>query len=227
MNPEQNQQSNIPSIKQPGNWSPLDNYTNDMPPPKQSFVARYKKLIIVSAVAVLLLVGLAVLTALTSPKKASDQNLEGAKTYLETVSYSDSSLSLNYLKGLNILENKDLSSGEYQLVLAENTDNSPYNISINISEQDPLYPTSADGLNSNIPGDVQLTNVLTTDVVMAGKQTQKSYGELVGEDGKSYYEVYTGVNINSKFVTVNAEYPKDDKNINDSFDAMLGSIKLK
>lgn len=221
------QNNNVPSIKQPGNWSPLDNYTNDVQPPKQSFFSRYKKLIIVSIVALVLLIGLAILASLTDSKKGQNSNIAGSKTSVQMQSYDGRNFSMTYAKGLDILPINSANDDGNQLILSDGGDNPSYDISINISTDDPLYASSEDGLKSNLNGEDIPSNLQTSDVVMAGNSTQKTVGELTDNNGITYYFVYSGVNVGGKFVMLTAKYAKDNSLINDSFDAMLGSIKLK
>lgn len=215
--------NNVPSIKQPGNWSPFDNYTNDIPPPKQSFFSKYKKLIIVSAVSIVLLITLAVLA---STSDTSNKYTEGPSTDVTMASLENSTLSMSYPEGMMIVNNAVDEAGDYGLYIVTNQD-SLTGVSVSVMSADPLYGDATTGLSSNQTSGSEPTNITESDVVMAGQQTTKAVGDITSEDGKTYKAVYAGVMVGSKFVMVTAEYLPDNSNMADSFDAMIGSIKLK
>lgn len=228
MNPNQNPHDNLPSIKQPGNWSPLGNYSNDLPPPqKQSFFSKYKKLIIVSIIAVLLLIGMAIAGSLSkskTPKVANKVNVH-ATTNVPLTSVSNAKFSLDYPKSLNIISDLATPDDGWLVVLGQN--NAPPRIEIALTKNAPFYVNSEEGLTEQQSLGVEPINVITTDVVIAGIQTKKSVGEVTGDDGKQLNTVFTSAKVGDKYIVVSGYYPKDNQDINDSFDAMLGSISLK
>lgn len=228
MPPENNQNSNqIPSIKQPGNWSPLNDYSNDIPPPKKSFLSRYKKLIIITAIALVVLIALTIAGATSSPSDKKN-DLTGPTTNVELSSYDKQKFSMSYANGLNIaIDEAYEEDSSWYLLFAENTENSPYNLAVYVTKDKPFYSSSEEGLYEQQDSGVELSNIVTTDVVLAGSNTQKTVGEITDSDGKQLYSVFTSVNIGDQYVLVTAKYPKDNTQINDSFDAMIGSIKLK
>ena len=225
MNPNQNQPTNnIPSIKQSGNWSPLNDPSYDLPP-QPSFFKRWKKLIIIVAVSVVFLIGLAITASLTSP---SAKYQEGPKTSLQLENYDKQFFSMSYPKGLNIsIDEGSVDGKSWYLSFAENIENSPYNLSVYSTDQAPFYSSSEEGLLEQQELGVEVTNVSTSDVVLAGVQTKKSVGQITSSDGKDYYVVFSGTNVGERYVMVTARYLKDNTLIHDSFDAVIGSIKLK
>jgi hypothetical protein len=227
MNPNQNQPNNqIPSIKQPGNWSPLNDPTYDLPPPKKSFFSKYKKLIIISSVAVILLVGLAIVESLGSSNSAST-NLEGAKTSVELSNYDGQKFSMSYAKSMNIvIDEPSEDSAEWYLMFGKDIEESDYTVSVYLTEEAPFYADSEEGAREQLGVGVEPTNLVTSDVVVAGVSTPKTVGEY-SQDGKDYYVAYTDVKIGDQYLSISATYPTDNAEIHDSFDAMVGSIKLK
>ncbi len=229
MDPNQNQPSNqVPSIKQPGNWSPLNDPSYDVQPPKKSFFSQYKKLIIISSVALVVLIGLAIAGAMSSPKKTNQTDLAGPTTNVELANYDKQKFSMSYAKGLSIALDEAYDEGNsWYLLFAENAENSAYNLAVYVTKDKPYYSSSEEGLYEQQDTGVELLNIVTSEVTLAGSKTQKSVGEITGNDGKQLYSVFSSVNIGDQYVLVTAKYPKNDSRINDSFDAMIGSIKLK
>ena len=228
MNPNQNQNqyNNVPSIKQPGDWSPLSNYSNDVPPPqKKSFFSKYKKLIIVSVIAILLLIGMAVVASLSKSKTAKVANKVNvhATTNVPLTFVSNDKFSLDYPKSMNIISDLSTPDDGWLVVLGQNV----ARIEIALTKNAPYYADSEEGLAEQQALGVEPINVTTTDVVIAGIQTKKSVGEVTGDDGKQLNTVFTSAKVGDKYIVVSGYYPKDNQDINDSFDAMLGSISLK
>ncbi len=229
MNPDQNQPgSNIPSIKQPGNWSPLNDYSNDFHPPKPSLFSKYKKLIIVSSVAILLLIGLAIAGSASKQKTETEGFVPGPTTSVETSNYDQAKFSMIYAKDLQIaIDEASADQNSWFLLFAEDAENSPYNLSIYVTNEVPFYQNSEEGLlESQDLGNVPI-NIVTSDVTLAGVKTQKSIGEILKSDNLNYYVAFTSAKIGEKYVVVSATYAKDNAQIHNSFDAMIGSIKLK
>lgn len=229
MDPNQNQPSNqVPSIKQPGNWSPLNDPSYDIQPPKQTFFSKYKKLVIISVIALVILVGLTIVAAISPPGGTKGSNLAGPTTNVELTNYDKQKFSMSYAKGLNISIDEAYEEGDsWYLLFAENTENPPYSLAVYVTKDKPFYSSSEEGLYEQQDAGVELSNIVTTDIILAGSKAQKSVGEIIGGDGRQLYSVFTSVNIGDQYVLVTAKYPKDNSQINDSFDATVGSIKLK
>lgn len=229
MNPNQNQpESNIPSIKQPGNWSPLNDYSNDFQPPKPSLFSRYKKLIIVSVIAIIVLVGLAIASAATKPKTETQGFVPGPTTSVQTANYDQVKFSMIYAKDLKIaIDEASGDQNDWLLLFAENSENSPYNLSVYVTDEEPFYQSSEEGLFETQDLGVEPINIVTSDISVAGVKTQKSIGEIQKSDNLNYYVAFTSAKVGEQYVVVSATYPKDNTQIHDSFDAMVGSIKLK
>ena len=227
MNPNQNQPTNsIPSIKQPGNWSPLQEFSNDSQPPKQSFFSRYKKLIIITGISLIILVSLTVLGSLMGEQ--TDGYIEGPKTTVALSQYDKERFSMSYPNGLNTLIDEVTEDGKgWFLLFSDASENPPYTLSVYLTSQDPLFVSNEEGLANQQEEGVTAQNVITNDVALAGATAKKSLGEIKGTDGKDYYVAFSYVQIGENFILVNAKYPKDNKEIHDSFDAVIGSIKLK
>lgn len=220
MYPEQN--NGVPSIKQPGNWSPLNDYSNDMlpQPPKESFFGRYKKLLIVCGVAFVLLIGLAILASLTSKKTTT------ASTNVEMTSYSGSQFSMSYPKDLNIISDESDQEGGWSLLIGPDKESVDSNVSVFVTRAEQLYVDAEDGLKSQQDDGVEVQEIKTADVSIAGQTTQKATGVITDDQGNRLTVAFAYVKSGDTYIVVAAKYPEGTKVIDDSFDAMLSSIKL-
>lgn len=227
MDPNQNQpNNNIPSVKQPGNWNPWMDFNNDaQPPQKKSFFSKNKKFIIIIASVMVVFLGLIIVASLSDTK--SDRT-EGATTTVPLSSYEKDLFSMQYPTGLNILNDEKLEEeAGWYLRLAEDSESSPYYVSVLVTQESPVFGSYEQGLQDQLDSEVIPNNVITSDVVVAGYQTKKAVGEIQKEDGKEYYVAFTYVEADGKHVIISAEYQKDNSQIHDSFDAMVGSIEIK
>ncbi len=220
MYPEQN--NGIPSIKQPGNWSPLNDFSNDMLPqaPKQSFFGRYKKLLIVAGGAFILLLGLAVVASLSSSKN-------GTNASIDMQSYSGSVFDMTYAKGLNVISDESDQEGGWALMIGPDKESAASSISIYVTKADQLYKDSEEGLINQQDSGQDVKEIKTTDVKLAGESTQKSSGVVLDDQGNRITVVFSYVKSGDNYIVVSAKYPEGTKIIDDSFDSMLESIKLK
>ncbi len=221
MNPQQN--NGIPSIKQPGNWSPFQDYSNDMMPqePKQSFFGRYKKLLIVSGVALVLLLGLAILASM-SKKENSTVN-----SPVEMTQYSGSLFDMSYAKDLNIISDESDQDGGWALMIGPDKESADSNISVYVTKTEQLYVDAEDGLKNQQDDGVDVQDIKTSDVTLANQTVSKATGTITDEQGKRATVAFVYVKDGDNYIVVSAKYPEGTKNIDDSFDAMLSSIKLK
>ena len=199
------------------------------PPQKQSFFKTNRKIIIIVGLVFGLLILLAVIAAASgggSVKKPS--NLEGPTTSVPTTDYNKETLSFKHASVLNVLvdEQNEEGSGWYVL-FNEDKDSSDYNILVKTSTSAPIYADGTEAVSELLDVGVEPTNVVSSDVILAGEHAKKTVGEFTGADGREYYVVYSNAKVGSLYVTVSGTYLKDRQDITDSFDAMIGSIKLK
>lgn len=228
---QQPQYNNIPSIKQPGEWSPVSDQTYIMPPPKKPFLGRYKRLVIIFVVAMVVLVGVAVMATLTTNKNGKSDNLPGSTTSVSMTNYDGKTFSMQYPQGLSIIADEEIdeeNSGWYLLIMDDQSDSAAkYSIYVSVSKDDPFYIDDEDAINQEVDDGVSVSNFRSSEVVLAGNKTTKGEADYVGSEDQNYVTRYSQTKIGDKYISVFAYNLADDSRINDSFDAMLGSIRLK
>jgi hypothetical protein len=231
------QPPNNPNPNQPPQQSPAGNgawdflYTQQpQPPQKKSFFSEYKKLIIVAVSAVIILVGLTVIASLSSSSdKSQNQQLKAATTTVPMTNYNGQYFTLSYPSSLIINIDETLGEPEgWFLQFADSPENSTYTITVEASTEPSAYADGEQAVNEILYDDhITPTNVVTSDVVMAGTQAKKTVGEYTSSTGEQRYVIYATVQSGTRYITAKGTYPKSSQNITDSFDAMLGSIQLK
>lgn len=229
MNPNQQPQyNNVPSIKQPGNWSPMNDPSYNLPPPKKSLFGRYKKLIIIAAVALILLIGVAVLAAVTSTKSDQSQNLSGATTSVKMTNYDGQKFSMQYPEIANkVADEASDAPDSWFLLLMDQSESPKYKISVLVSSDDPFYADDENAISELVDNGIKPSSFKSSDVVMAGNKTTKGEAEYTDNNGQNFYARYAHTKIGDKNISVFMYNTTDNTQLNDSFDATVGSIKLK
>ena len=100
-------------------------------------------------------------------------------------------------------------------------------ISIYVTKADQLYKDSEEGLINQQDSGQDVQEIKTTDVKLAGESTQKSSGVVLDDQGNRITVVFSYAKSGDNYIVVSAKYPEGTKIIDDSFDSMLESIKLK
>jgi len=232
---QQNQQQNNPGNQPTSNpgggpdgaWDFLYNQPDS--PKKESFFSRYKKLIIIAGSAFVLLIVLGIVASLSSNGSSTTKtsSLEVPTTTVSTTAYDGKYFSMSYASSLKINADEVLEDEEgWFLQLADDPELPAYDIAVRVSSEVSPYADSEEGVRELIDPGNQPNNVVTTDVLLAGEPTKKSVGEFTN-DLDDVYLVYTSAQIGDKYITVSGMYSRSNQEINDSFDAMIGSIKLK
>lgn len=222
-------QNQIPNNPQPNSNGAWDFLNTPEPVKPKSFFQRNKKFILIVGISFGILMLAAVLAVATGgggTKKIS--NIEGPSTTVPLSSYDKDALSFQHANELNVaLDEQNDGEPGWIILFAEEKDSSDYLISVKTSTEAPIYADGVEAVSELLDVDVEPKNVVTTDVVLAGQRAQKTVGEFTGEDGREYYVVYTNTQVGEQYVTASGTYLKEKQNITDSFDAMIGSIKLK
>lgn len=210
-----------------GAWDFLN--TPDQPPKPPSFFARYRKLIIIASVSLFILVGLSVVSVLMAP--ASDEpavNLESSATTVELKDYQGSVLSFKYPANLRINLDEAVEEPKgYFVQLAEDSENSTYDIAVQTMQGDSPYQSGEEAVTELLELGLEAKNTVTTDVEMAGGVTKKTLAEYTDAAGIEKYVVYAAVKNGDVTVMATAMYPRDQSEITDSFNALIASIALK
>lgn len=228
--------TNQPSAQGPsggnGAWDFLN--TPAEPPKKKSLFARNKKLFIIAVSAIVILVVLAVVAATTAPQESDDSSTNGEKPTLATTSvpltkYDGQYFSVDYASSLKINIDEALEDPDgWFLHFAEDPEFFTYDIAVQAGDEQPAYENGTDAIEAFLAEEGYTpTNVITPAVVLAGVDSIKTVGEYTDSSGSERYVVYATAQVGDKYVIVNGTYPKDNTDIVDSFDAMIGSIKLK
>lgn len=149
-----------------------------------------------------------------------------AQTTVELADYDKEVFSMRYPKTLSILTDEALDDqAGWYLSLQQTAESSDYEVSVLLSAVAPEYINGEEAVNELVDeGD--LTNVQTSDVVMAGVRTQRTTAEYT-VDEQQYYIVYAHAQVGDQHIEFTANYDKKRVEITDSMDAVLGSIKLK
>lgn len=239
MQPDNNQNLNQnmntspqPPPNQSGAWDFLN--TPDQPPPKPSFLARNKKFVILAGGALAILLIVTVLATVfgnsSSNTGTTAGNLPGATTTVPLKEHSNDVFTVNYPDVLNAVTDEKIDDeGEigWYTLLAKSSDNLEEKVSIVLSNEAPAYENGEEAVRAMLDEGLEPSNVTTKDVVVAGSNVTKTVAEFTGVDSKEYQAIYASVEISDNFVSFNAMYSKDSQPLIDSFDAMVGSFKLK
>ncbi len=205
-------------------WSFLNNPSQ--PPKPPSLLARYKKLFLFVLVPMIIITILAVVYSAT--KKSS--SLPVAQTSVTTTQYDGQYFSMKYPSSLRKdLDEKleDDSDGWYLSFAEEDYLNSSYKISVKVTNEPPNEEASADILNQVVDQEsVQINNLTSSEVNMAGNTTTKYVGDYVSEKGDRSVFYATTLKDN-KYITFSGDYVKTNTDITNSLDAILSSITLK
>jgi len=223
---DHNQQPSSPDAYH-GAWDFLN--TPDQPPRPPSFFARYKKLIIIASTSLFILVGLSVLSVfMAPPSEESAVTVESSATTVELKDYQGAELSFKYPANLRINLDEAVEEPKgYFVQLAEDSENSTYDIAVQTMEGDSPYVSGEEAVAELLELGQEAKNPVTTDVEMAGGTTKKTIADYVDSAGIEKYVVYAAIKNGDKTVMATAMYPKDRSEITDSFNALIASISLK
>ena len=195
-----------------------------LPPVKQSFFRRNKKISLIVGIALGVLLLVTVLAVVSGGNSKS--KLKSATTNVELAQYSKDVFSMQYAKSLKI-NNDDKTDDGWLVTFADDPEISNYGLDVRITTSEPIFIDGNDALANQLEDDTETRESVTSDVVIAGKTGSKTVAKFTGIDDKEYYVVYAEVQIGSKFVELSGIYPVTSADIHNSLDAMLGSIKLK
>ncbi len=207
-------------------WNAADLQPTYTPQPTGN--TRTKKILIIGIGSLVILLIIAVIAALAAPSKntgipkGSDSYIAGPSTTLPQDTYNGKLLSLSYPKGLELSVGEEL-SGEYGQAVVLNAENTE--IKVLVSGQAPEYADGEEGVSEAAPSDVDVVNIQTKDVLNSGQKSQKTTGNFQ-LNGIDYVVVYSHTLVGERHVVVTAVYPQANTLVKDSFDALLGSIKL-
>ena len=230
MNP--NQPSQYPSNSMPPNradnaWDFLSAPEPLKPP---SLYQKNKKFIwLVGGLLGFMLI-LLIIAVIASP--GSDTNgpqngsLEGPTTEVPTTIYEGEQLSMSYASSLNINIDEAKEDDGWFINFNDNVDAPSYDLSVDVSFEASPYVDGEDAVREMLEEGQEPSNIVTSEVVMAGFTSQKTVAEFSDEVGQ-WYLVYATVEAGDRFLTVSGRYQKQLQEITDSFDAMIGSIRLK
>lgn len=215
-----------------GAWDFLNSNQPLPPPQKESIFKRYKMLIIIAAGSLIFLVLVAILAA-ASPSKnsesgASGDYIAGPTTSVSTNTYDGQYFSMIYAQALRInIDESVVAPPGWFVQFAEEVEPSPYELSLQIGNEPSIYESGEEAVSELLDPGVEPTNIVTSDITVAGVSAKKTVGEYTGSQGEERYVVYTTAQVGDEYVIVYGTYPKANQEITDSFDAMVGSIRLK
>lgn len=218
---------------QPSNGGAWDflNSGDPQPPKKESIFKRYKMLIIIAGSSIFLLLLVAILAAASSTGSKTANNddyIAGPTTSVSTNTYDSEYFSMVYAQALKInIDESVVAPPGWFVQFAEEVEPSPYDIKIQIGNEPSIYESGEEAVSELLEPGVEPTNVVSSDITVAGVAAKKTVGEYTGTQGEERYVVYTTAQVGSEYVIVSGTYPKANQEITDSFDAMVGSIKLK
>ncbi len=195
-------------------------------PPKQpSLFAKYKKLILFMLVPMIIITILAAIYSFTK----KDSSLPLAQTNVATSQYDGQYFSMNYASSLRKDTDEKLEDGSNGWFLSfaeEDYENTKYKIFVKVSDQPPNEEASQESLNQVVDEGIELSNITSSEVSLAGDTATKYVGEYTN-DIATKNVFYVTTHKNGKYLTVSGEYNKDNSDISNSLDAMLDSVKLK
>ncbi len=211
-------------------WTPAGPNSPFITPSVDPRVKRRKILLITVGILMSLLVLIAIVATYTgnSGRNSVEQEyIEGPTTDVALSDQDAPLFSIRYSSELEVLINEELTDEDgWFLGLAESEENSSYNINVRVSTNEPEFIDGEEAVFELTPTEGDPYNVDTSDVVTAGVRTKKTTGEYTQNDA-NYIVAYSVAKVGERYVEVTALYPKDNQTITKSFDAMLGSIRLK
>lgn len=221
-----NQQNNQPAsdINQFA-WSAADLMPAQAPEDPRAKMR--KRILLIAGVSLGFLVFIAVIASLSSSgsktPKGTNVYVPGPETQIEQSNYDSDVLTLKYPKSLSIAADDPLEE-EYgrSLQLIGND----ANVGIYISGNVPEYEDNDEAIIEVAPDGVELVNIKTTSALNAGQRSEKITAEYTDAE-KEYVVFYSKGQVGERYVIASGTYLKESKDITDSLDAMLGSIKLK
>lgn len=222
--------NNLPPVQQSSNalWSPVGG--SPLTPVPDPRAKRMKLMMIAFGVLAGLLL-IAVVVAATSGNQGATKQQDyvaGPETDVPLTDQEVDKFTMRYPSSLALLENVELpeEDGWYLLLSEEDVEASPYNVSVKVSTEELEYADGEEAVFELNPSESDPYNIQVSDVVTAGVPTKKTTAEYM-QDGVAKVVAYSASKVGNRNVEVIAQYPKDNEDINRSFDAMIGSIKLK
>lgn len=212
-----------------GNWSPVGN--TPLQPSPDPRAKRMKIVLISFGVIMTLLVIVAVIAATRGDDQPAAQQQEyiaGPETDVPLTEQDVAKFSMRYPSSLNLAENQELpeENGWFLLLSEEDIENSAYELIVKVSNVEPDYVDGEEAVFEINPVEADPYNLQVSDVVTAGTRAKKTTAEFMN-GGVPYVVAYSMVRVGDRYVEVSALYPKDQEEIVRSFDAMIGSIRLK
>jgi hypothetical protein len=223
----QPQNTQLPPI-QPGGPSPWG--YGDLPSVDPGSNRRKKILIVACAIlgALVLLAIIAIVAGNSTSKRGSgDYVMSSAQTSVELIDHDNQVFTMRFPKGLNVLTSEALEEDRigWFLNLQQSAENSDYDVSVVVSNAAPEYTNGEEAVNELVDeGD--LTNIRTSDVIMAGTNSKKTTADFT-KDEQVYTITYSYAQVGERHIEFTAIYDKKRAEITDSLDVILGSIKLK
>lgn len=199
-------------------------------PPEGSH--RRKKLYLMAGISLGILLLLGLIAAMSGDKKTATSVMEraasNAQTSVEMADYDQQGFSLKYPKGLNVLTSEALEDQPgWFLDFRPSENEASYSVSLLSSNVESEYESGEDAITELADDGVEPHNIQTSDVVVAGVKSKKTTASFT-RDGVEYIMVYVYAHTDKQhYLEVTATYDKKLTNITDSFDVMLGSIKIK